>query len=94
MGLENVGDSNFPVDKSMTVAELIDKYGEESIRRGLKYSMSLNKADEEFRDVDKKDMEEGYRKAYGEDSEPTEHANEWEKSINENGIGIEKGDNE
>lgn len=92
MGIEDIGKDEFPVDKELTVEELIEMYGEEPVRRGIQYLMSLYKADKNYREsVDEGKMKEGYERGYGVEGSKgkvDDAVGKWGQSMKERGLGI------
>lgn len=95
MGLQDVGEDEFPVDEGMTLRELIDIHGKEAVRRGVRYIHSLSDADEEYREsADRSKMREGYERGYKVDTSGNKDVEEatsrWEDKMRKNGIGIDE----
>jgi len=75
--------------KNMTVAELIQIHGEEPVRRGLSYMLSLEEADRNYRDsADSRKLDEGWEEAYDVEDVETEASKKWEEVMEEEGLGI------
>lgn len=93
MGIEDVVDE-LDIYSSTTVGELEDRYGEEVVRRALKYMDNLSEADENYREsADPDDMEEGYRRGFDidEDEEINQEAsNSWSEAMQDEGLGIDE----
>lgn len=93
MGISDVGDDDFPVDRSLTVEEVIDRYGKEAVRRGMEYMLSLQDADANYRQSarDTDGYSEEVTEAYtGERTEMEELDERWSESMEERGLGIDE----
>lgn len=73
----------------ITISELVRRFGKESTRRGLEYMRSLSEADQNFREVSKDEMEEGYERA-GIEGDTSPASDKWASSIQENGLGLDE----
>lgn len=100
MSIDNIIPDNgeeIVLNESMTVGELVNKYGEEAVRRGISYMHSLAEAEKEYKkSATSEQMREGYEKAgLDPEHEETEKASgAWAESMNENGLGINDDDSE
>lgn len=94
MGIEKFNRDPLPVDEDISVAQLIDRYGYEAVRRGLEYTMSLSEADEEYRkSANTENLESRIREAFNvpEDEDiDTEAIEKWQEAMENEGIGIEE----
>lgn len=91
MGLTGIGSGEEELidQEDVTIGDLIDNYGREAVRRGLKYTQSLHDADEEFRkSANPETMEEGYREAgVRGDIDPV--TDEWSAGMEKSGLGLD-----
>lgn len=92
--IQNESDEDNLIDPSeITILDLIKVFGEESVRRGLQYMASLEKAQEEYKKTaQSEELLEGM-KNWADTEEPTddmvEMSNQWSKRMKEEGIGID-----
>lgn len=95
MGLERFDSEHADISPETTVQQLVDMYGEECVRRGLKYITNLAEADKSFREsADPNDMREGYSRGItGGEVDPDEIEGDapvtWAERMEENGLGID-----
>lgn len=90
--IQNETDEETINPKDITVYDLISVFGEESVRRGLQYMASLEKAEEEYRKTNSDELLEGVKEWLDAD-EPTdkmvEMSDHWSERMKEEGIGID-----
>lgn len=105
MGVEELTEEPLPVDKDLTVEELVDIYGKEAVRRGLSYIINLQSADEAYRQSANSEKSEEFIQKTAEGvaqmepgqgvdpDELPESAQEaqsaWENQMEEKGLGLE-----
>jgi hypothetical protein len=92
MGLESFDSSSTGISEDTTVRELANHYGEEAVRRGLKYIDNLSEADEEYRkSADTENLKEGVKERFdaeGESEELDEASKRWAESMEGGGLGL------
>lgn len=91
MGLESIIEESKGerLPDSVTLGELRDELGDEVVRRGIGYMSSLIEADNNYRDVDKEDMKEGYSRA-GVGGDVDKVAEKWASEMKDNGLGLQE----
>lgn len=93
MGLEEIVNGSAAQFEDVTVAELIQQYGEKPVRRGLSYMASLSDAEQSYiNSLDEREYEESVTEGLtGErSSNGSEPANKWAERAKEEGIGLDE----
>lgn len=91
--IQNEKDEEELIDTTkVTLADLIQLFGEEPVRRGLQYMASLEEADKEYKKTNSDELLEGLQD-WTDSDDPTEQmietSDHWSKRMKEEGIGIE-----
>lgn len=92
MGVNDLAeDEQIPFDDSVTIGQLKKMYGEEVVRRGVEYMLSLQDADQEFRQsIQSEDLDEGWEEGYGVDDIETDASDKWAEKSKEKGLGLDE----
>lgn len=90
MGVQDLAEGDELISqRDLTIADLINLFGREPVRRGLNYMEKLPTAQENYRKSASGDkMERGYREA-GVRGDVSPAADEWERGMEKSGLGID-----
>jgi hypothetical protein len=93
MGLDSFDSDKQTLSPDTTIGELVEHYGEEAVRRGLKYIDNLSDADENYRKAvteDGEELKEGIKEKFNSDGseELDEVSKKWADSMEDTGLGI------